>query len=189
MLPKDISHTVKDCAPSISMYGILELLAGIVLAGTINKLEMIPGVFILLPGIMDMKGNISCALGSRLASALHLGYIKPYFHMNRDIKANIYSSLILSFIASFLLSVFAFILTLIIGLNVSFVALLLISLISGIIAGVVLTFLTIFIAFLSFRRGMDPDDITIPFVATIGDIFTIFSLIVAIGVVGWIIGI
>ena len=56
--------------------------------------------------------------------------------------------------------------------------LILIVLLAGVISGVVLTFLTIGIIYLVFKRGYDPDNITGPALATFGDIVTMFCILI-----------
>ena len=44
------------------------IIAGIFLLGLIDKLSLIPGLLILLPGFLEMHGNISGSLTGRLVS-------------------------------------------------------------------------------------------------------------------------
>jgi cation transporter-like permease len=54
--------------------------------------------------------------------------------------------------------------------------LILIVVIAGGISGLILTFLTIIIIYLVFRRGYDPDNITGPALATFGDVVTMLCI-------------
>ena len=47
---------------------------------------------------------------------------------------------------------------------------------AGTVSGIVLTFLTVFIIYLVFRQGYDPDNITGPALATFGDIVTMLAI-------------
>ena len=56
------------------------------------------------------------------------------------------------------------------------VKLILIVILAGIISGIILTFMTIGIIYLVFKRGYDPDNITGPALATFGDIVTMVCI-------------
>ncbi len=53
------------------------LIAGTFLAVHTDQLLLVPGLFILLPGFLEMRGSISGTLSARLSSGLFLGVIKP----------------------------------------------------------------------------------------------------------------
>ena len=70
------------------------LFAGTMLAVFVNKLFLIPGLLILLPGFLEMRGNISGSLAGRLSVDLHLKKLKPAlkFKNNVLLKDNIAAS-------------------------------------------------------------------------------------------------
>jgi mgtE-like transporter len=126
---------------------------------------------------MGLKGNIDITLGSRLGSAAHIGVISLGNVWNEETKQNIYASLALGFIMAVIAGVFAHITCLALGLpSIGLVQLVGIALATGIVAGTILAFSTIGIIIIAFKRGYDPDNITAPILATIGDIITLGSL-------------
>ena len=130
-----------------------------------------------------MRGGIGSALGARLSSALHLGYVKPD-KVTKYLKINIYSSLILSLFMSTILGIFAWISCLLTGLVcVSFALFLTISIIAGFSSGIILTFVAIFVVRISYKRGLDPDDVTAPSIGTLGDMITIVCLLLTVKLV------
>jgi len=48
----------------------------------------------------------------------------------------------------------------------------------------VVSVISVFTAFLSFKKGLDPDDMVAPVVTTVGDVMGIVFLFLLIGVVG-----
>ena len=46
--------------------------AGTLLAFYTDKLQLIPGLFILMPGFLAMRGSIAASLAARISAALHL---------------------------------------------------------------------------------------------------------------------
>jgi len=183
MVTRSIYRIVEETAPLIVFYAIIGLITGSILGGIVNEIELLPGLLILIPPLLDMRGGIGSTLGARLSSALHLGYVKPD-KTTKCLKINIYSSLILSLFMSVILGIFAWVSCMLTGLMcVSFTTFLIISVIAGFSSGVVLTFVAIFIVRISYKKGLDPDDVTAPSIGTLGDMITIICLLLAIKLV------
>src|SRR5439155_18173584 len=54
-----------------------DLLAGLALASMSNRLALLPGLLVLIPAAIGMRGNIFGALGSRLVTGIHAGLFTP----------------------------------------------------------------------------------------------------------------
>ena len=161
---------------------LLGIFAGTMLAIFTNKLLVIPGIFILLPGFLEMRGNISGSFSSRLSSGLFLGVIKPDRMKTKMIKGNLSASFLLAVAVSFVLGVIAFVFTyLVFGVFVP--TIIIFPLIAGLIANAIEIPLTLFMTFYLFRKGHDPNDIMGPFITSTGDIISIVSLLLALVVI------
>ena len=95
-------------------------------------------------------------------------------------------SLLIGFITYFVLSIVIYYMALFGGLRVridliEFVAILVIT---GFLLICMVAFISVFTAFLSFKRGLDPDDMVAPVVTTVGDVMGIVFLFVIIGIFG-----
>ena len=66
----------KEILFSQSMAVIGGIIAGTLLALYTDKILLIPGMVILIPGFLEMRGNISGTLSARLSSGLFLGVFK-----------------------------------------------------------------------------------------------------------------
>ena len=55
------------------MAAVASLVAGLILAAITGTLERLPGLLLLVPAAIAVKGNIFGALGSRLGTAIHAG--------------------------------------------------------------------------------------------------------------------
>jgi mgtE-like transporter len=163
--------------PLLIFCGIGGIIAGRTFEIMTDILRNIPGLIVVIPAIIALRGNISTAFGSRLGSAYHLGIIDADKMWNEELKQNIIGSLILSFFVAIIIGILA-LFTTIIFFNIypDYFKLILIVIISGIISAIILTILTIFIIFLVFKRGYDPDNITGPALATFGDIITMLCI-------------
>ncbi|MFH0832857.1 MAG: magnesium transporter [Candidatus Aenigmatarchaeota archaeon] len=158
--------------------------AGLLLGKFSETLLMLPGLFILVPPALGMRGNIFSALGSRLGSALHLGTIDKFTLGNRVVKNNIYATFTTTIALSVFLGFLADILTKILGLaSIGMVSFVLISFIAGTIAGSILIVITFGTAVLAYRYGWDLDNIQAPLITAFGDFVTIPSLLLAAYVV------
>src|SRR3989338_10701187 len=82
------------------------IIAGTLLALFSNKIELIPGLLILIPGFLEMKGSISGSLAARLSSGLVIGAVKPEIKWSHLIKGNVIAAVFLALFvrAKFVLS-------------------------------------------------------------------------------------
>lgn len=171
---------LKESYLAIFITILTSLFAGIFLGKSTEFLKAIPGLLVLIPGAIDMRGNIFSTLGSRLGSKFHLGLVERFDIKNKFIKDEIYASLTLTYLLSILLGTFAKFLSSFFGMaSISVYSLILISLIGGIISGVILLVLTFTISFTAYAKGWDPDNVTAPLITALGDLFTIPSLLFA----------
>ncbi len=185
----DRKRVVKETLPMLFLLVLGGALAGSVLASMERVLEMIPGLIIIVPAIIDMRGNISTTLGSRLGSAFHLGLLNQ--GLTSDVgKENIKGSLALSLFTSALFPLFLWILSLFLPFEVTYLILLtifLISIFTGVSAAMILIFLTFSIVALSVKLNIDPDNISGPILTTAGDVFTLVIMFGYANVFGWLI--
>lgn len=180
---RSVWRIVEEATPLVIGYAAIELVAGWVLGAMVLQIELLPGLFILIPALLDMRGGIGSTLGARLNSGLHLGYIKPG-KVTKALKVNVYSALTLSFIISIILAVFATLASYIAGIeSIGFINFLLIALIGGVLSGLVMVFVAIFISNFSYKKGLDPDDVTSPTIGAVGDIITVVCIFIAVRLV------
>ncbi len=153
--------------------------AGFLLALSIGRIELLPGLLILLPGFLEMRGNISGSLSARLSAALFMKYTKPSMKDNFVLRENVISSAILAVIVSFLLGIFAFLVSLYI-FGIFSPLLIFVALFAGLISNVIEIPFTVYFTFWLFRHGHDPNNVMGPYLTTIGDIVSIASILLAI---------
>ena len=166
----------KQSLPLIVLCGLGAIVAGSTLSLMTNLFERIPGLIVVIPAIIAMRGNISTALGSRLGSAYHLGVIDSDNLWNDELKQNVFGSIALGFIVSLIIGIFAYITSALMGVNPNPMVIISIVVMAGILSALILTLMTIVIIFFVFKRGWDPDNITGPALATFGDIVTMICI-------------
>lgn len=172
-----ISSIVREALPFELIATVGGVFAGIIFSGMTKELEMIPGLIVIYPGVLGLRGNISSTLGSRLGSAIHMGLITGFDRHNPELINNISGSLILSFITAILLGFLGHFMTLAFGFeSAGAFKLTLICLISAMSSAVILSFVAVLLAIGMFRFGFDPDNVVTPSIATIGDIVSMLML-------------
>lgn len=155
------------------------LLAGIVLVAYTEQLLLLPGMLILLPGFLELRGNISGSFSSRLSSGLFLGVLHPKRFRDKIVIQNLLASFFLAFVISAALGLLAFGFTFALFGIVSY-KILIIPIFAGILANAVEIPLALFATFWLFSKGHDPNNIMGPFVSTTGDIVSILALLAAL---------
>jgi len=159
------------------------LAAGTILAVYTDKILLIPGMLILLPGFLEMRGNISGSFASRLSSGLFLGVIKPNADVDtKIIKGNLIASFFLAILLSFSLGLIAFLFNFFVLRTLTF-SIILIPVIAGVLANVIEIPLTLFVTFYLFRKGHDPNNIMGPFVTSTGDLTSVISLLLVMVII------
>lgn len=158
------------------------LIGGLLLSNYLGKLELIAGLFILIPGFLEMRGNILGTLSARVSSGLILGVLKPVYKLNKILKGNISAAFLLSIITSIILGIMA------LGFSqflfgVGTIRIIYLALIAGVLASVIEIPLTISFDFWLFKHGLDPNNIMGPYVTTLGDVISIVSLLIALVIV------
>jgi len=161
----------------VSMIG--GLIAGSIIAIYTNEILMIPGMLILLPGILEMRNSIDGSFASRLSAGLFLGFVKPTLKKTHLIKGNIFAISGLTILISLILGLIAFLFNYLV-MGVVSVKIIFIALIAGILANAIEIPLTLIFTFYFFRRGHDPNNIMGPFITSTGDIISIVSLLLVL---------
>ncbi|MFH1420397.1 MAG: magnesium transporter [Candidatus Aenigmatarchaeota archaeon] len=166
-------------AEIISMSG--GLLVGVMMAFMTNKIAMLPGFLILFPGFMEMRGNISASISSRLSSGLFLHVVKPKMRKNNIIKGNIIASIILAIVIGLFLGLVAYFATAVFGF--ANIKILFIAVAAAIFSTIIEVPLTIAATLWLFKRGHDPNNIMGPYVTTVGDVVSVVSLLMAMVII------
>jgi mgtE-like transporter len=174
------SMSLKQSFVAIFLSVLTDILAGVILGNAEEMLVLLPGMVVLVPAAIGMRGNIFGSLGSRLSSALHLGTIDKFTLKSKSIRNNIHASMTLTIVLSIVLGFMAKGILTIVGMkSISIMELVLISFIGGAISGLVLLCITLGISFYSYKRGWDPDNVTSPIITALGDFFTIPALLLS----------
>ncbi len=178
-----VSSIVREALPFEIIATMGGVIAGAIFSGMTKELQLIPGLIVIAPAVLGMRGNISCTLGSRLGSAIHMGLITK-IENNPELTNNIGGSLLLSFVISAILGIMGHFVTIAFGLeSAGALKLMFIAVLAGVSSGLILVVVAVFLALGMFRFGFDPDNVVTPAIATIGDIVSMLMLFLAAKVV------
>src|SRR6266566_10152723 len=66
-----------------------DLLAGLTLGAITGTLSELPGLLVLVPAAIGMRGNVFGALGSRLGTLIHTGTFRVSRRLNTPVGQNV----------------------------------------------------------------------------------------------------
>src|SRR5256884_8698028 len=84
-----------------------DLIAGLTLGSITGTLESLPGLLVLVPAAIGMRGNVFGALGSRLGTAVHTGTFRMSTRRDTLVGQNLAVSISLSLSVSLVLAILA----------------------------------------------------------------------------------
>ncbi len=164
-----------------------DLLAGLTLGAITDTLASLPGLLVLVPAAIGMRGNVFGALGSRLGTAIHTGTFRLSRRMDTVVGQNLAASISLSLSISLVLAVLAKVICVGFGLEntISIADFVVISVIGGFLSSIVVLAITVGVAQLSTRHNWDLDNVSSPIVTAAGDMVTLPALFLATYLVGF----
>ncbi|WP_342765327.1 magnesium transporter [uncultured Methanobrevibacter sp.] len=175
------NSVIKEGLIALLICAVGDLIAGIILGKMTFFLETFPGLLVVIPGAIGMRGNIFGSFASRLSTSLHIGLISPEFEFSEDLNNNIFASFVLTLVLSIFLGIVAKIFCILLHYpSMELIDFILICTIAGIISNLIMLPITMFVSFKSYEHGWDPDNITSPIIAAFGDLFTLPAIIVSI---------
>lgn len=184
-LPAD-SSTIRQGLAALAVASGGNLLAGLTLGAITGTLEDLPGLLVLIPAAIGMRGNIFGAMGSRLGTAIHSGTFRLSRRPDTVVGQNVLASMVLTLSISLALAVLAKAVAVAFGVSgtISVVDFALISVVGGALSSAVVLAFTLFVAAQAARRGWDLDTVAAPLVTASGDAVTLPSLFLATFLVG-----
>src|SRR5437868_7835209 len=164
-----------------------DLVAGITLGSITGTLEQLPGLLVLVPAAIGMRGNVFGALGSRLGTRIHAGTFTLSRRIDTDVGQNMAAAIVSSLSISAVLAVLAKVMseTFGVGKTISIADFMVVSVVGAILSSVVVLVLTVAVAAFCANRTLDLDNVAAPIVTAAGDMVTLPSLFVATYLLGF----
>jgi mgtE-like transporter len=180
------SATVRQGLAALLVSSGGDLLAGLTLGAITGTLADLPGLLVLVPAAIGMRGNVFGALGSRFGTSIHAGTFSISRRAETVVGQNVIAAMALSLSISFALAILAKAVAIGFGLphTISISYFIVISVVGGAISSVFVLLLTIGVAAGAVRFGWDMDNVAAPLVTAAGDMVTLPSLFAATFIVG-----
>jgi mgtE-like transporter len=174
------SRTLRQGLVALVLSTFAGFVAGLTLASFDDALRRMPGLLVLIPASVGMRGMIFGSMGARLGTQVAAGLFEPNFRKGGPLRTNVEVAIISALVMSFYLAVAAKLVASAFGeQTVSFWDLVTVSVLGGTAASTILLLLTVALARTSFRRGWDLDAVSTPMVTAAGDMVTLPLLFLA----------
>ena len=154
------------------LFDIAGLVAGFLIAYQLNVFRLSPWALALYPALISTR-VINGLLSGRLSTALHLGTINPQFSGNtKSFHKLVHAIIVLTLVTSLTVSVISLLFgSLLWGITFADFSAIVAVMVSTLAIGLIFSLVTIKLAFISFKRGLDPDIVVYPIISTAASIF------------------
>ena len=154
------------------LFDIAGLIAGFLIAYKLNVFDHYRWSLALYPALISTR-IINGLLSGRMSTALHLGTIYPQFTGNtKTFHKLIHAIIVLTLVTSLAVSVISlFFGYVFLGVRLGDFPAILSVMVATLAIGLLFSVVTIKVAFVSFKRGLDPDIVVYPVIATSASIF------------------
>jgi mgtE-like transporter len=162
------------------------LVAGAFLGGITGTLDAFPGLLVLVPAAIGLRGNIFGAFGNRLSTAMHAGTFRFSLRRETVLGQNVVAAMILTAGMSLLLAVIASAAVVSVSVEgaIGLLDMATVSIAGGLIASVAVLVADVGLAAGATRYGWDLDNVSAPIASVLGDVLTLPALYLATFLLG-----
>jgi Permease, similar to cation transporters len=173
-------RTLRQGLVALALSTLAGFVAGLTLAHITGTLQELPGLIVLIPAAVGMKGTIFGAIGARLGTANVAGLLEPTLRPGTVLQRNVYVAVVTTFSSALWLAVLSVLASAAFGEpSISLWRLATVSIVGGAIGSALILMITLALSVLSVRRGWDLDSVSTPMVTALGDMTTLPSLFLA----------
>lgn len=173
-------RTLRQGLVALALSTLAGFVAGLTLAHITGTLQELPGLIILIPAAVGMKGTIFGAIGARLGTANVAGLLEPTLRPGTVLQRNVYVAVVTTFSSALWLAVLSVLASAAFGEpSISLWRMATVSIVGGAIGSALILMITLALSVLSVRRGWDLDSVSTPMVTALGDMTTLPSLFLA----------
>lgn len=173
-------RTLRQGLVALILSTVAGFIAGLTLSGIGDTLHALPGLLILIPASVGMRGTIFGAIGARLGTTNAAGTFEVTRRREGVLYQNVYVAVVTTFASSLWLAVAAKLAGSVFGApTISVWSLITISVVGGALGSLLILVITVALSVLSYRRGWDLDSVSTPMVTALGDMATLPTLYLA----------
>ncbi len=162
------------------------LLAGAFLGAITDTLATYPGLLVLVPAAIGLRGNIFGAFGNRISTSIHAGSFRWSLRREAVLGQNVLASMLLTMGISLALAVVAKAVAVGLGLpdSIGVLDMATVSIAGGLLGSIVVLAASLGLTAGAVRYGWDLDNVTAPLVSTLGDVLTLPAIYLATFLLG-----
>jgi mgtE-like transporter len=173
-------RTLRQGLVALAISTLAGFVAGLTLAHVTGTLEELPGLIVLIPAAVGMKGTIFGAIGARLGTANVAGLLEPTLKRGSVLQRNLYVAVVTTFSSALWLALLSVLVSAAFGQpSIAFWRLATVSIVGGALGAALVLLITLGLSVATYRRGWDLDSVSTPMVTALGDMTTLPSLYLA----------
>ena len=177
--------TLRQGVTALTICVTVTLFAGIILGAMEGVLEETPGLLVLVPSAIGMRGAIFGALAARLGTGMLTGQFTTSLRRGSFTAANVEAALLLSMITAVATAALAWGTSGLFGLEtIDVLQLVIVSSVGAAVASVVVLAVTLLLARTAQARSWDMDAIGTPAITATADISTLPALLLGVLLLG-----
>ena len=177
---------VRQSLVALVLNSTTSLAAGAFLGAITGTLDRYPGLLVLVPAAIGLRGNIFGSVGNRISTSIHAGTFRWSLRREAVLGQNVLASMLLTMGISLALAVIAKEIAVGLGVegSIDLLSLAIVSIVGGLLGSIVVLAASLGLTAGAVRYGWDLDNVTAPLVSTLGDVLTLPALYLATFLLG-----
>jgi mgtE-like transporter len=177
---------VRQSLVALGLNSSTSLVAGAFLGAITGTFQRYPGLLVLVPAAIGLRGNIFGSFGNRISTSIHSGTFRWSLRREAVLGQNVLASMVLTMGISLALAVVAKAVAVGLGVtgSIDLLSMATVSIVGGLLGSVVVLGASLGLTAGAVRFGWDLDNVTAPLVSTLGDVLTLPALYLATGLLG-----
>jgi len=178
---------VRQSLVALGLNSSTSLVAGAFLGAITGTFERYPGLLVLVPAAIGLRGNIFGSFGNRISTSIHAGTFRWSLRREAVLGQNVLASMLLTMGISLALAVVAKAVAVGLGIadSIDLLSMATVSIVGGLLGSIVVLAASLGLTAGAVRFGWDLDNVTAPLVSTVGDVLTLPALYLATFLLGY----
>lgn len=162
-------QTVREGMTVVIMSSLFGSVNGFFLSSMSRNLLRYPGLVVLYPALTNALGNIGSIVGSTTTTSLALGYVRNFVEEIRNALERISQVEVVALLMHVVFGVVTYLMVKPTAPEARFSSLVGVALFSNLSSFLLISLFALFVAFIAFKRGLNPDNVVIPVITSLSD--------------------
>lgn len=172
---------IKESIPVLLFCTFLQFGAGTILGKEIEGFVAIAGLLTIVPAFLEDGGAMGGILAARFSTMLHLGLLKPSIKPPKDVLWSFGVMHLIALAIFALVGIFGQIVNYLLDLpTISTFKMILVTTIAGQFLMILLDIMSYYFSIISYKKGLDPDNVGIPLITSFMDILGTACLVITL---------